>query len=304
VDLEVNMLATVVSKLSLGTAAIACALALGGCDSGELPPGNVQLALVQADQSQLRALTSNATQQSMANAFVTITEIDARVHGAGWVPLMTDPTPVDLLHLDKQQITVLGIGKLPTGHVEKLRLILDPKDAFVITKGGVKSPLQLPSGGTLEVVGKLDLDGCAAGTLILDFDPKIRTDADDECSMQNQGCDNQKGGKEHQHDRDRGDSDGKSGNGSGNGNQTHVTYHLRALATLRTEEIKGSCTPGSPPPPAGNQCGNGNTVCSPDQICKNGDCLDPCFGVTCQGGTTCFKGECVSNDPCAQSSGN
>jgi len=33
-------------------------------------------------------------------------------------------------------------------------------------------------------------------------------------------------------------------------------------------------------PPSG-QCGNGNMVCAPDQVCFNGDCLTLCGSPSC-----------------------
>jgi hypothetical protein len=265
------------SKFST-SAALACAFLIGGC-GGDLAPGNVQVALVKADSSSVRSLQASNThhhEREIANAIVVLKEIDAHVHGVGWQPVMTDPTPVDLVNLDQQRLTILGITKLPSGRIDRLRLVLDPTNAFVITKGGVKRPLELPEGGVVNVVGRLDLDGCAAGTVIVDFDPQFRTSGDDEC-----GC------------------DGASGTACPC--RARVGRHR---ATLRTEEVKGACTPdgGGNPPPTGGQCGNGNTVCAPDQICKNGDCLDPCFGVTCTGSKVCFKGQCVSTDACSQDS--
>jgi hypothetical protein len=174
-------------------------------------------------------------------------------------------------------MTALGIGQLPTGHINRLRLQLDTSNAFVTDAGGNSSKLELPNNGVIKVVGDLDLDNCAAGTVIVDFDPRIRNESDDECG--NSGC----------HD----DDDHSHG------------FRLRSTATIHTEEVQGSCGgnggnggSGGGGGPSG-QCGNGNTVCTPDQICHNGDCIDPCLGVTCNAGSSCIKGQCVSDDPCA-----
>jgi hypothetical protein len=247
---------------------VTCALALGGC--GDLAPGNIQLGLVGADSvatESVSAASAHHASKKLTSAFVTINEIDARVHGGSWQPLLTDPISVDLLSLDHQRMTGLGIGQLPSGRIDRLRLVLATNDAFVIDAAGHKSHLEVPN--ILKVVGRLDLDSCAAGTVILDFDPKIRTDADDECQ-------------------------------SGHDDRGVTRYRLRSTATVRTEEVHGACGGGGGPgpTPSPGQCGNGNTVCAPDQICKNGDCLDACFGVACGPGTSCIKGQCVSNDPC------
>jgi hypothetical protein len=264
------------TKIATCTTALACALALGGCGGG-MAPGSVQLGLVKSPQTQAMTVQSASTSaHKIVNAIVTINEIDAHVKGTGWTPIMTTPISVDLLHLDGQQFTALGIGQLPTGRINRLRMVLDQTNGFVTDASGNSTRLELPNHGVIKIAGKLDLDGCAAGTLIVDFDPKIRTSSDDECG--DEDCD-----------------DHHSSTGA-------RSYRLRSKATIHTEEVQGQCNGGGPGggpgPGGGTQCGNGNTTCTADQICKNGDCIDPCLLVTCGSGLTCIKGTCVSEDPC------
>jgi hypothetical protein len=272
-QLEANMLGIGGKGFATGTMVLTCAFALG-C-SGGMAPGSVQLGLVRSTESTAMTVqTASTSSHKLVDAVVTINEIDAHVVGSGWQPVMTQPISVDLLHLDGQQMTALGLGQLPTGHINRLRLVLDTTNAFVTDAGGHSSALELPNNGVIKVVGDLDLDNCAAGTVILDFDPKIRNDSDDECG--NSGCNHHK------------QASGES-------------FRLRSKATIRTEEVQGMCGGGGTGGSGGGnggQCGNGNTVCTPDQICRNGDCVDPCLGVTCGNGSTCIKGQCVSNDPC------
>jgi uncharacterized protein DUF4382 len=258
----------------LGTSALLIsALALGGCGGMvEGQPGMVHVGLVSAGgtvQSASVQAASKSSGRKLVSAIVTITQIDAHLKGGNWTPIMTTPISVDLLQLDKKSTTALGIGALPQPRVDQLRLVIDPKSAFVVDDKGNKTALEIPDSGTVKVVGVLDFDGCSTGGVILDFDPRITTDKDDECGSHN-GC---------------------------NDKSTH--YVLRCRATLKTEEVHGMCCDPDPTPvPGPGQCGNGNVTCSPDQICKNGDCIDACFGVTCGTGTSCIKGQCVSNDPC------
>jgi hypothetical protein len=277
-------------NLATGSVMLTCALALAGCTGGitgpatTVAPGSVQLGMVRSSLSTIATVqTASTSSRHLTNAIVTINEIDAHIVGTGWQPIMTQPISVDLLHLDGQQMTALGIGQLPTGHINRLRLLLDPASAFVTDAKGNSTKLELPDQGVIKVIGKLDLDNCSAGTVILDFDPKIRIDRDDECG--NEGCD------DHHHQSSGG-----------------ASFRLRSKATIRTEEVQGACGGGSDGGAGpgsgggGGQCGNGNTVCTADQICHNGDCVDPCLGVTCKMGSSCIKGQCVSSDPCSAES--
>jgi hypothetical protein len=259
------------------SALLTCALALGGCGSGDAP-GTVQLGLVSAGGVSAQSLGVDPLHTSapkLVSAIVTVQQIDVHAKGGGWTPIMTTPISVDLLNLDQQKMTMLGLGQLPQGQFDKLRMLLDDKGAFVVDAKNNKTVLEVPDSGVIKVIGNIDLDSCGAGTVILDFDPKITTASNDQC----------------------GDHSKCNNNGGSSGDH----FVLRCRATIKTEEIHGQCSSdgGASGPPTGQQCGNGNTVCDPDQICKNGDCLDACFNVSCPTGSSCIKGQCVSNDPCA-----
>jgi hypothetical protein len=233
----------------LATALFAC-----GCLGGAPSPGMVQLALTGAG-----SYTPDHVQPERAShvvsAFVKIDEIDARV-GIGWIPLTTTPVTIDLLALDQQKLTTLGIGKLPSGHVRALRLVLDEVGDYVVLADGRHKPLEVPDNGVVIVKGDLDLDSCAAGILILDFDPRIIVEQ----------CDDFR------------------------------EYELLSTASIRTEEVSGSCQPGvdgggndggGKDGGGGVQCGN--QVCDPNtQICFNGQCMtNPCLNKICNPPTTC-----------------
>lgn len=241
---------------------IACTLGVAGglvgCVGGSgSQTGDIQLALVGAPNYALFDLPSQAKPQaaSVASAVVTINEIDARVGGA-WLPLVTTPQQVDLLKLDNKTINTLGIVKLPVGHIDELRLVLDQVGDYVVLKDGTKKPLEVPDNGIVEVEGKLDLDACTSGIVILDFDPKIKTE--DESSRRE--------------------------------------YELKCEIRIKTDELKGSCggadmagkgdmaKGGGSSDMAGGACGN--VVCPMGQICElqggNPVCVnDPCNGVVC-----------------------
>jgi hypothetical protein len=263
------------SKLSFtASALLTCAVALGGCGSADAP-GTVHLGLVSAGGVNAQSYDPlHTSAPKLVSAIVTVQQIDVHAKGGGWTPIMTTPLSVDLLALDQQKMTALGLGTLPQGQFDKLRLLVDDKGAFVVDAKGNKTQLEVPDTGVIKVIGDLDLDSCGAGTVILDFDPKITTASNDEC----------------------GDHSNCNNNNSNSGNH----YVLRCRATIKTEDVHGQCNGGSGPPPTGQPCGNGNVVCDADQICKNGDCIDACAGVTCGNNQVCIKGECVSKDPCEQ----
>src|SRR6185312_8388699 len=107
----------------------------------------------------------------VVSAVVIVKEIDARV-GGKWTPLTTVNQPIDLLQLDNKTITSLGITALPAqGKIDKLRLVLDEIGDYVVLKSGDKKPLEIPVNGVVDIDGKLDLDACVSGIVILDFDP-------------------------------------------------------------------------------------------------------------------------------------
>jgi hypothetical protein len=253
--------------------------AIAGCNNGIVlgpPPGDssVELALVGIDSPQLfDAATITADNASasttVVSAIVTINEIDAKVDVKGhpgqhtWVPLVKSALTVDLLKLDNKTLTSLGITSLPSGHIDELRLVLDEIGDYVVLKDGTKKPLEVPDNGIVSVTGKLDLDACAAGIIILDFDPHIKVEREG----------------------------------------SRREYELTCSSHIKTEEIKGGCAAPGPDmghgpdmtPP--EQC-NASKPCGAGDICQAGICVpDPCNGVLCPGGQICQGGACVP-DPC------
>ena len=73
-----------------------------------------------------------------ADSTVTL-RIYAHVMGHDWTPIMTTPITVDLLQLDQKSITALGLGALPQPRIDRLRLVLDPDNAFVVDAKGTKT---------------------------------------------------------------------------------------------------------------------------------------------------------------------
>jgi hypothetical protein len=237
-------------------AASLLATAIYGCSSGE-QSGEIQLALAGTDQSQLFTFTpqTQPTSNDVVSAVVTIKEIDAHANG-NWVPVSTTPLTVDLLKLDNKNLTTLGIVKLPTGHIDELRLVLDEIGDYVVLKDGTKKPLEVPDNGIVKIEGKLDLDSCAAGIVILDFDPKIKIETE--------------------------------------GSRTE--YELTCNAHIKTEEIKGACgvdmagkgSVDMAHAPGADMAGScSNVVCPSPQVCVDGQCVADCTSVVCPTGQTC-----------------
>ena len=244
------------SRASIITSILA-ASTLVGCAGGGGTTGDIELDLTGADQTQLFSLPAqpdNHTNPGVASAIVTINEIDARVNGQ-WAPIMTTPETLDLLALDNKSITTLGIAKIPAGHIDELRFQMDQVGDYVVLKNGSKLPLIVPNSGVVKVTGKLDLDACAAGLLIFDFDPHIIVE------------------------------DIKDG---------HV-YELTCNAHIKTDEVKGACgnhtggSDGGSPTPAPDMAGGPNActgvVCMMGQICvvQGGApvCMDTCTNLVC-----------------------
>ena len=144
-------------RASLMTALFA-ASTLVGCAGGP-QPGEVELQLTGADQIQLFSLPAQPNSEpgdyGVVSAIVTIKEIDAKVNGT-WTPVVTMSQTVDLLQLDNKTVSMLGVAKLPTGHVDELRFVLDQIGDYVVLKSGDKKPLEVPDNGILKVDGKLD----------------------------------------------------------------------------------------------------------------------------------------------------
>jgi len=187
------------------------------------------------------------------SAIVTITEIDAKVNGT-WTPLVTTAQTVDLLKLDNKTVSSLGIATLPSGHISQLRFKLDEIGPYVVLKTGDKKPLEVPVNGIVDVDGKLDLDSCAAGIVILDFDPHIKVE----------------------------DEPGRR------------EYELTCKAHIKTEEIKNGCGSADGGSPSGDMVAShacDNFVCMMNQICVvvNGgpSCMDTCTSLVCVAPDVC-----------------
>ncbi|MCU1281846.1 MAG: hypothetical protein JWM53_5392, partial [bacterium] len=186
------------------------ASSLAGCVGG-VQTGDIELQLTGVDQIQLFSLPTGPAQPNtepgdhgIVSAVVTVIEIDAKVNGV-WTPVVTTAQTLDLLKLDNKTVNTLGVVKLPAGHISELRFVLDPVFNYVVLKSGDKKPLEIPADNILKVDGKLDLDACASGIVILDFDPHIKIE--DEGSRRE--------------------------------------YELTCKARIKTEEVKGACGGGT-----------------------------------------------------------
>jgi hypothetical protein len=139
---------------------------------------------------------------------------------------------------------------------------MDQIGDYVVLSSGDKKPLIVPDNGVVKVTGKLDLDTCAAGIVIFDFDPHIKIE----------------------------DVPG------------HHIYTLTCNAHIKTEEVKGACgnggSDGGSPAPGPDMAGGGgglnsctNVVCMIGQICvvQNGGpvCLDTCSNLACVAPEVC-----------------
>jgi Cys-rich repeat protein len=127
----------------------------------------------------------------------------------------------------------------------------------------------VPENGYVKITGKIDLDNCSAGTLIVDFDPHIDVDW----------------------------LDGRR------------VYQLSCRARIKTAEIKNVCPPSDPAgvdAGGGHACDmarppkcTDNAQCANGMVCSAGQCIpDPCQGVSCAITEVCRAGQCVP-DPCA-----
>jgi hypothetical protein len=241
-------------------------LALTAC-SGTVSTGAVDVALSaweseSSDDIALRTF-GHQTAHDLKSAVVVVREIDVQVPGQGWVPVMMTPRTVDLLALDGKTLTSLGITSLPVGRACKLRFVIYDSGAYVVTKTGQQKPLDVPDNGIVVVVGEIKLEPCASGTIIVDFDPKIKIEngnyvlrckAKIKTSKMKGACNPDGGGS---------------------------TPDLGAPADM---------TPGS--------CAG--VVCPIGQVCMGGVCVaDPCAGVVCPPGQVCMNGVCGAPDPCA-----
>ncbi len=244
----------------------AFALALVGCDQSQ-PGGPIELALSGTPTYQIQnQQTGGNNGTGVVSIVVIVNEIDAHVGGA-WVPLTKVPKTIDLSKLDNTTSTSLGFTTLPAGHIDQLRFLLDEIGDYVVLKDGTKKPLEVPANGIVKVDGKLDVDPCAAGVVIVDFDPGLKTE----------------------------DEPGRR------------EYELLPVAKIKTVKTLGSCTgsdAGNPKPDAGSTPDAGGScagvLCGAGEVCQGGQCVaDPCNNVLCGANEMCVAGKCVVKDPCA-----
>jgi hypothetical protein len=248
--------------------ALAYAFAIAGCSADGIPAsGDVELGLTAAPTYTVQSLPTGNSLGDITGAVVIVKEVDVHVAGTGWVPVLTSQKSIDLLALDHQTFSSLGVAKLPLGHIDQLRLLLSEIGDYVTLKSGVQKPLEVPANGIVLVDGKLDVKACASGVVIIDFDPHLKTE----------------------------DEPGRR------------EYELLPEAKVKASQMHGACSGvdgGHPadlanPPKDGGPC---SVACAPGEVCMNGMCVtNPCAGVACQPGETCSPsdGQCHPTDPCA-----
>ncbi len=232
------------------TTLLVAAAAFVGCAGGP-QPGDVELQLTAASQMQLLSLPAQPDTEpgdhDIMHALVIINEIDAKVNGV-WTPLTTTHQTVDLLALDNTKVSSLGIVTIPPGQVSELRFILDEHNATVVLKSGAIQPLEIPDHGVVKVDGKLDLDACTTGLVILDFDPKITIEH--ECNKPTE-------------------------------------YELGCRAHIKTEEVKGGCGGGGNGGGGGGTGGGGGNGGGTPDMAGGGDMASICDVVVCRMGQIC-----------------
>jgi uncharacterized membrane protein YgcG len=255
------------------------ALAMVGC-AGQISgqPGDVTFSLtgVSADtttqlfDANYQSYCKQNKDWNVVSAIVTVNEIDAKINGS-WVAIEQAPEQVDLLKLDNKALSTIGVTTIPAGKVTELRMVLDQLTDYVVLQNGDKKPLTVPDSGIIDITGKIKLDSCTTGDMILDFDAHIST-------FTHPGL----------HD-----------------------YILSANAKIKTSETKNACgggAGGGGTAGGGGSAGGGGAVtqtctqtsdCNPNgsvgMVCRLNQCAtDPCLGVSCNQGEVCADHNCVS----------
>lgn len=100
--------------------------------------------------------------------WVEFTRVTASSEQFGWVTVSDTTQAIDLLSLQNGAFAELGLGALPPGHYDQVRLDIDR--AWVIN-GGVRSDLDIPSGmqSGLKIGHGFDVLACGTTTLALDW---------------------------------------------------------------------------------------------------------------------------------------
>jgi hypothetical protein len=192
--------------------------------------------------------------KDITSVVVIVKEIDVEVQGQkNKVPVFIGPKNVDLMKLDNTTFASLGITKFPAGQIKEIEIVLDEIGDYVAFKDGTKKPLEVPVDGIVEIgdCGGLDIKPCGAGTIILDFDPHLKTE-------------------------DEGNS--------------RREYELLPQAKVKTAKMSGNCG-GTDGGKMDGGTADMTPMCPPclaNQICKAGMCVpNPCIGVGCAPGEFC-----------------
>jgi hypothetical protein len=251
--------------LTLAFAAVTTSM-MGCASDPTVSTGWIDLALSPTTAYQLQNLPTAGTGiKDITSVVVIVKEIDVKVSGSAWTPVLTTPTTIDLYKIDSKTFASLGVTKLPTGHLDEMRLILDEIGDYVVLKDGTKKPLEVPVTGIVKVDGHFDCVPCATGTVIIDFDPNLKTE----------------------------DEPGRR------------EYELLPTAKIKTAQTKGSCAPldmsthdaANPNPDMSMAPCNG--ACAPTEVCINNSCVaNPCAGA-CAPGEVCdpTTGSCKPASP-------
>lgn len=101
--------------------------------------------------------------------WVEFSGVTASNEQLGWVTVSNATRAVDLLTLQNGAFEELGLGTLPAGHYDQVRL--EVTRAWVVD-GGVSYPLDVPSGSEsgLKIAHGFDVLECGTTTLSLDWD--------------------------------------------------------------------------------------------------------------------------------------
>lgn len=259
---------------------------------------------------------------------VTLGRITAHVAGKGWTTLWTGNRTVDLLNLDKQQVSLV-MAQLPAGKVTQLRLytVAGGQQDVVLPSGEVH-PLKVPSGllSGIKVKGPFFFQGCQETQLVLDFSgfrsiwvhptghggewilrPVIRVakakGTDVECNGTPSDVPPIDEGDLPCDPTDPGRGGGKPSTPPGHAKDKTPTAPSSPLPPSPIEEV--ACLPGAPcagdkqgpaaaPCLTNAQCASG--TCTIDGICDSGTASGT--GSTCQQSLQCLSASCSPAGTC------
>lgn len=117
----------------------------------------------------LRLVLHDAPIDDVDAVWVQWGEVRVRHVVQGWITVSTAPGEVDLLTLQGGTTTVLGLGAVPVGVYDEVRM--DLMDAWVIVDGE-RQPLSVPSGDTSGLKIKVDftVEDCGDTSVSMDWD--------------------------------------------------------------------------------------------------------------------------------------